>query len=250
MTAKLGRYAIACMFAVSGVFATRGEASVVIGGTRVVYPSQDKEVTIKLKNEGKRPALVQVWMDRGDENSTPDAAKVPFTIMPPIFRMEPDKGQAVRVLYTKEPLPTDKETMFWFNVLEVPPRTSNQDGQNLLQFAIRTRIKFLFRPSGLPGSAADAFDQLSWRLVKGGDGKGVALQVNNPTAYYVNFARVGVKAGGHSYMEKSGGMVAPGGSSTFQISGIDGSLASGARAQFDVINDYGAIGSHEKPISP
>jgi chaperone protein EcpD len=168
--------------------------------------------------------------------------------MPPIFRVEPDKGQAVRVLYTKEPLPTDKETLFWFNALEVPPKSGNQDGQNLLQFAIRTRIKFIFRPSGLKGGAADAFDQLSWRWVSGNDGKYVALQVTNPTAYYVNFARVGVKVGGHSYMAKGGGMVAPGASSTFQINEISGRPGAAAKAQFDVINDYGAIGSHEKPI--
>jgi len=234
----------------TGLFAMCSEASVVIGGTRVVYPSVDKEVTVKLTNQGKRPALVQVWMDLGDENSTPDSIKVPFTIMPPIFRVEPDKGQAVRVLYTKEALPADKETLFWFNVLEVPPKTANQDGQNLLQFAIRTRVKFFFRPSGLSGSAADAFDQLTWRLVNGEDGKGVALQVANPTPYYVNFARVGVKVDGNSYMERGGGMVAPRGVSTFPLSGISARPSGDAKAQFDVINDYGAMGSHEKPIGP
>ena len=62
------------------------QASVVIGGTRMVYPADDREITVKLTNEGSRPALVQVWLDQGDETSTPDTADVPFTVSPPIFR--------------------------------------------------------------------------------------------------------------------------------------------------------------------
>src|ERR1700722_16635450 len=100
------RYAMAGCLLFAGVFAGRSEASVVIGGTRVVYPAQDKEVTVKLTNEGNQPALVQVWLDDGDDKSTPDTAKGPFTVMPPVFRIDPSKGQAVHLVYTKEPLPT------------------------------------------------------------------------------------------------------------------------------------------------
>lgn len=231
-------------------FAPTSEASVVIGGTRVVYPAQDKEVTIKLANEGEKPALVEVWMDEGDEKSTPESAKVPFTIAPPIFRMDPGKGQAVRVVYTKEPLPTDKETLYWVNVLEVPPKASADSDRNLLQFAFRTRIKLFFRPPRLPGDPAIAPEQLTWKLVPGESGKGIALQVTNPTPYYVNFAHVGLKAGEHDYMERGGGMVAPGTNSTFPITQIAGRPGGEVKAAFDVINDFGAIGHHEAPLSP
>lgn len=245
------RHAMAVSALVLAVsFAPWSEASVVIGGTRVVYPAQDKEVTVKLTNEGKKPALVQVWMDDGDEKSTPDSAKVPFTISPPIFRMDPGKGQAVRVVYTKEPLPAGKETLYWVNVLEVPPKSSADSDRNLLQFAFRTRIKFFFRPPGLPGDPATAPDQLRWKLVPGEAGKGIALQVSNPSPYYVNFAHVGFKAGERSYMERGGGMVAPGGTSTFPITQLASRPGGEVKAVFDVINDYGAIGRHEQPLAP
>jgi chaperone protein EcpD len=97
-------------------------ASVVISGTRVVYQAKEREVTVKLSNEGSSPALVQVWLDTGNPNATPDESDVPFTLTPPLFRLDPKKGQSLRLIYTQEPLPQDKESLFWLNVLEVPPR--------------------------------------------------------------------------------------------------------------------------------
>ena len=243
------RYAMAGALLCAGMFASRADASVVIGGTRVVYPAQDKEVTIKLTNEGSKPALVQVWLDSGDDKSTPDTVKVPFTVSPPIFRMDAGKGQAVRVVYTKEPLATDKETLFWVNVLEVPPKEAD-DSRNLLQFAFRTRIKMFFRPPGLPGNANTAPEKLSWKLVNGEGGKGVALQVTNPTPYHVNFTSVGVKIGDRSVSEKGGGIVAPFGNSTFPITELTSRPAGNVQAQFDVITDFGAINTMLQPLAP
>jgi chaperone protein EcpD len=244
------RYAMVGLIAMAGICAGRSEASVVIGGTRVVYPSREKEVTVKLTNESERPALVQVWLDAGDERSTPDTAKVPFTVAPPIFRMEPGKGQALRVMYTKEPLPTDKETLFWINVLEVPPKAENTDGKNLLQFAFRTRIKMLFRPTELTGDVSTAPDKLRWKLIPGETGKGLALQVSNPTPYYVNFARVAIQAGGHDKGNQGGGMVAPGGSSTFPLKDVESRPSGDVTAAFSVISDYGAVKEMIAPLSP
>lgn len=237
------RYAMAGLLLAAGLFAARSEASVIISGTRVVYPAQEKEVTVRLTNEGKVPMLVQSWLDNGDADANPDSIKVPFTLTPPIFRMDAGKGQAVRLMYTQEPLPTDKESLFWLNVLEVPPKAANPEGRNLLQFAFRTRIKLFFRPSGLQGNSQEAPNKLVWKLINDKDGKGLALEASNPTPYYVNFSSVGLKVGDHSYSQQGalGGMVAPGGSSTFLIKELTTRPAGGARADFSTINDYGAI---------
>lgn len=224
------------------------QASVVIGGTRMVYPADDREITVKLTNEGTRPALVQVWMDEGDEKSTPDTADVPFTISPPIFRMDADKGQAVRIVYTRQPLPADRESLFWINVLEVPPKAENSDERNLLQFAFRTRIKLFFRPNGLGGDAATAPSRLSWKLVPGTDGKGHALQVSNPTAFHVSFAQVALKQGEQSLGGQGGGMVAPNATSVFQLKDVS-QIGGDAQAEFTVINDYGALNVLTAPLS-
>lgn len=53
-------------------------ANIVINGTRVLYPENNKEVIVQLINTGDAPALVQSWIDDGDINSTPETANVPF----------------------------------------------------------------------------------------------------------------------------------------------------------------------------
>ncbi len=149
---------VMAVFALSWL-ASSAHASVVINGTRVIYRAKDREVTIRLSNEGTAPALVQAWLDTGDPNTTPDESNVPFTLTPPLFRLDPKKGQSLRLIYTQEPLPQDKESLFWLNVLEVPPRAdggASSNDRNLLQLAFRSRIKVFFRPAGLQGDADDA----------------------------------------------------------------------------------------------
>lgn len=237
--------------AATGIFAGRSEAEVVIGGTRVVYPASDKEVTMQLTNKGENPALVQVWLDNyGDEDTSPDQAKVPFTVTPPLFRIEPHKGQAVRLLYTKQPLPVDKESLFRVNVLEVPPRAQAAEGENLMQFAVRTRIKLIFRPSGLSAEGAfSAPKELHWALRAGQDGKTPVLRVNNPTPYYVNFSNVGAKVG-EKEVKGPGGMVAPSGATDFPIKELAGHAISEVQAHFEVISDLGARVPYTQPLSP
>ena len=219
-------------------------AGVVIQGTRVVYPSQDKEVTVKLANEGAKPALVQFWLDDGDEKSTPETARVPFTSTPPIFRLEPGKGQAVRVMHTGQALPADVESLYWVNVLEVPPKATDSESANLLQFAFRTRIKLFYRPKGLPGNVADAPASLSWRW--GGTATAPTLVVKNPTPYHVNFASVSVSAGGKVFNVEGGGMVAPNGEATFEPKGLASRDAK--EVSFQTISDYGAVKDGTAPL--
>lgn len=50
-------------------------AGVVITGTRLIYPAGQKEITVKLNNNGLHPALVQAWVDTGDVQSSPTSSK-------------------------------------------------------------------------------------------------------------------------------------------------------------------------------
>lgn len=146
-------------------------ASVVVAGTRVIFPSTEREVTIKVNNVGTTPALVQAWLDTGDAVASPDGIDVPFTLTPAMFRLDPSKGQTMRLIYSKAPLASDKETLFWLNVLEIPPRPkAGADAANQLQMAFRTRIKVMFRPQGLPGKPDEAPAQLQWSVLQTHDG--------------------------------------------------------------------------------
>jgi len=230
------RFAMAGLLSLGLVgLVSSANATVVIGGTRVVYPAQESEMTVKLSNEGGRSALVQVWLDTGDSSQSPSDIKVPFVLTPPVFRLDPGKGQTIRLRYTHEALPKDKESLFWFNVLEVPPKETGK--VNTLELAIRTRIKLLFRPQGLPGTASEAPPKTRWQLVPGKDGHGYALKASNPTSYYVNLGKVVLTAGGKTF-DAGQGYVAPGRDELFPVKGLD-APASGAEVVYTSIDDYG-----------
>ncbi|CAB3793489.1 putative fimbrial chaperone YadV [Paraburkholderia ultramafica] len=209
--------------------APQTQASVVVAGTRVIYHAEDAEQTIKLTNEGKSPALTQIWLDKGDPKASPSSIQVPFTVTPPVARIDPGKGQTLRILYTGEALPKDRESVFWLNVLEVPPKPAASDaGANRLQMAFRSRIKLFFRPTGLKGSADDAPAQVTWSLVQ--TGNHAALEARNPTPYHVSFSSLELMGGGKTATFEDGGMVNPGETQTFPLSG-DVYQGAGAKAE-------------------
>jgi chaperone protein EcpD len=219
-------------------------ASVVIAGTRVVYKAADSEVTLKLTNAGKHPALTQVWLDKGNQTEDPSKLDLPFLLTPALARIDPDKSQTVRIAYTGEALPKDRETLFWFNMLEVPPKPPQAEmGANYVQLAFRSRIKFFFRPSGLPGSADDAPGQLTWRVVTE-SGKS-ALQVSNPTPYHVTITEATVGTGEKAPKWSEGGMVDPGGQLSLPLSATP---AANGTISFATLNDYGGAMKHEAKL--
>ena len=112
------------------VFASVAQADIVINGTRVIYKEKDKNVTMRLENKGSRPLLVQSWLDTGDDNADPATIKVPFNATPPVSRIDPKRGQTVTITYTNsQTLPKDRESVFWFNVLEVPPKVKDKEAE-------------------------------------------------------------------------------------------------------------------------
>jgi chaperone protein EcpD len=225
------------MFALS--LAGSASANVIINGTRVIYPGNAREVSVKLDNNGTDPALVQAWLDSGNPKVTPDKSDAPFVLTPPITRIEPKKGQTLRVMYTGQPLPQDHESVFWLNMLEVPPMPKGEAAKNYVQLAFRSRIKVFFRPSGLKGLADDAPKQLHFRVVPTEGGQGFSLECSNPTQYHVSFASAGVMVAGQLFVFDKGGMIAPNAKAAFPLKGLSSMPAAGTEVDFTTINDYG-----------
>jgi len=226
-------------------------ANVIIGGTRVIFPATDGEVTVRLSNQNTTPALIEAWIDSGDEHSTPDKVHTPFLITPPLFRLEPHRDQNLRILFThsEQPLPTDRETVFWLNVLEVPPKPSGQQfqGKNYLQLAIRSRLKLFYRPAGLTGDPLKAPSALTFKT-SAASGT-VDVIVHNPTAYYVTVSHLSIQAEGKPHVADSG-MVAPFSDLHLAFHDLKQAPAAGSAIQYDCINDYGADVALKGTVSP
>ena len=226
-------------------------ASIVIGGTRVVYNEGAREVSVQLDNNGDLPSLVQSWVDAGNLDSSPEDSDTPFVLTPPIARVNAHSGQALRIAFTgaTQPLPTDRETVFWLNVLDIPPEPTNltASGKNFIQLAFRSRIKMFYRPKGLPGSANEAADALQWRLGRSDKGH-AALLVTNSTPYHVSMTAVNAVAGQKSIaLAPQGYMLAPGEKHAFELP-KDGATTP-ASVNYSAINDFGGQIQRTKPLA-
>jgi chaperone protein EcpD len=241
--------AIGAVVVVLALSANPARATVVIAGTRVVFPAATGEVTVRLSNEGSQPALVEAWIDDGDPSSTPDTAKVPFLVTPPLARMNAGKGQSLRIVFAGQPLPTDHESLFWLNVLEIPPKPTARTGeeQNTLQFAVRSRLKLFFRPAQLGGDSATAAQDIIWSMAR--DGDGYALEAHNKSPYYITFSKVAAVAGQISH-DAGIGMVAPQSTLRLKLSQLDRSLPPGNEIDYTVINDFGAATPYKGAVTP
>ncbi|UXL37065.1 fimbria/pilus periplasmic chaperone [Pseudomonas fragi] len=218
----------------------QAQASVVVSGTRVIFPGQDREVTVRLTNNGLAPALVQAWLDDGSANITPDKMEVPFTVAPAIFRLDTNKGQALRLIYTQEPLAQDKESLYWLNILEVPPKSpEGMESNNKLQLAFRTRIKVIYRPKGLLGSVKESPGKVQWSAVRASSGEGYVLRAFNPTPYFVNLGKVTLKIG-KKEVYAGADFVKPGETQDFLLDGVSVLPDISSVVSFVAINDFGA----------
>lgn len=103
-------------------------AGVVIGGTRVVYLSNnaDKSISVFSKEE-KIPYLIQAWVDPFNKE---DKSKAPFTVIPPVSRLEPSQEKILRIIHTKGvSLPDDRESVFWLNIKNIPAISEQQSDE-------------------------------------------------------------------------------------------------------------------------
>ncbi|MHA4965346.1 fimbrial biogenesis chaperone [Pseudomonas extremorientalis] len=234
--------------------AVPARAGVIMHGTRVIYPADQQEVVVRLENKGDRPALVQAWLDTGDIRSTPATVRTPFTLSPPIFRIEPHQQQALRLRYTGAAAAPDRESLYWLNVLEVPPLTAGTEQGNQIELAFRTRLRVFLRPQALPYSVASAASKLQWKLVA--HEHGYALQATNPTPYHVSLSSVDLLNEGKRFTkapnkEANDSLMMPCGDVKLFALPLLREYPTGAlNVEFTAVSDFGARVRHSASVTP
>ncbi|KVG68303.1 fimbrial biogenesis chaperone [Burkholderia cenocepacia] len=229
----IGRVLLACALSILPGLSSAG---ITLESTRVVFPPGGKEASILVKNRASEDIMIQSWVESG---SDPKAA-IPFAITPSLSRLGPAKQQVLRIFYQGRGLPSDKESVFWLNVQEIPQKAKSD---NTLQIAVRQRIKVFYRPAGLPGNPDDAASNLAWRVVDA-DGKHF-LEVRNDARFNVSFGAVKLVSD-RSEQRVPVEMAVPGGTQRVEITG---KLATPTRVEYETVNDYGAIVSHSRDVS-
>jgi len=223
---KMNRYADVMLALVLAFLSVQAQAGIVIGGTRVIYDGDKKETAASVRNPEKSGVyLVQSWVDSGEQGG-----KAPFIVTPPLFRINPDEENMLRIVRTGGNLPQDRESVFWLNVKSIPATDDSRPRTNVLQVVVKSRLKLFYRPAGLEGQPESAYHQLS--VARSGN----RLTVTNPTPYYVTLFTL--KVDGQEIKEAD--MVPPKGSASFTLPS-----ARASRVTWQAISDYGGISQTE-----
>ncbi|WP_448650507.1 fimbrial biogenesis chaperone [Pseudomonas fluorescens] len=154
-------------------------AALKIEGTRLIYFGQDRGATINVVNQASREVVVQTWITGEDDSA---GRTVPFAATEPLVQLGAGEHHPLRILYAGEGLPSDRESLFWLNIMEIPLKPEDP---NSVQFAIRQRLKLFYRPPALKGGSAEAVQQLQWR-----SDDGHTVTVHNPSAFHLSLVNL------------------------------------------------------------
>lgn len=200
-------------------------AAVALDRTRVIFDGSHQAESLSITNQNKTlPYLAQAWV----EDAQGKKIESPLMALPPLQRVEPgSKSQIKLQVNSTTQLPQDRETLFYFNLREIPPKSNKP---NTLQIALQTRVKLFYRPAALAVKSGD-IPQTRLTLTKMGD----RYVVHNPTGYYVTFVHASASEKADNVSGFKVDMVPPKGELT-----LGGSAAAlGAHPVLTYINDFG-----------
>ncbi|MGI2880073.1 fimbrial biogenesis chaperone [Vibrio furnissii] len=217
------------------VFSINSVASVVMTNTRVIYYESQSDNGMQFSNKDDFPYLVQVWVDEGNPSSTIQTQSDKFSVVPPIFRIEANSGQRIRVFNTNKALPKDRESVFYLNMVQIPPTSKAAEKENKMLIVLKNRVKLFYRPTDLQDSVEEIDRNLSFSV---SNTNGWQVVAQNNSSYHVTINNIVLKSGDKTWpIENS--MLTPKSMLHWTLNDFDPSLTN-YEVDFYLINDFGA----------
>lgn len=222
---------------------TSAFSGVILNGTRVIFNNGENEKSIYLTNKDNYPNLIQIWFDKGDENSSIESAEKLFLISPQIFKINPNMGQTVRLFkLNDDALPKDRESLYYMNFSEIPAIKKDSFDSNRLMVVFKNRVKVFYRPKLLSGSKLDVKLDLKFKL------NGMNLSVINSSAYYINVKEMVLMGGDHEKILTTNDLISPKSNKIISLKGDD-KIIEKSKLRLTVINDYGSLVTYDFNIN-
>ena len=221
---KINMFAKGLLFLLGTSFAVN--AAVSPDRTRIILNQSDKSVSVRLTNQSTTiPFLAQSWIEDKDNKKSRNY----ITAVPPMVRLE--AGEQVQVRLIPQPtltqLPADRESLFYFNVREIPPRSEQK---NVMQIAMQSRIKIFWRPKAVEVKNGQV--NLTGKFDVNRTASGLTLKNNSP--YFITVGYIGTN--GKTLLPKTSSMMAePFGLASQEIKDLP------ANFQVGFIGDYGGL---------
>lgn len=210
-----------------------------INATRLIYPQGEQSISVTLRNtQVDKPWLVQALVSQTQDKP----AKAPFIVTPPLFRLEAQSTNQVRIAFLNQPLPADRESVFYFHTTAIP--ASENPGElaaatgikGMVQFGVGNIIKLFYRPTGLPGSSTGAQKNLHFERREHG------LEISNPSAFFVSLDTVMVNGERLPLSTPEQRMLAPYSSHVWAVQKPYGEV------RWTTINDYGGFDAYRTEL--
>lgn len=223
------------------IFSGNAVANVIMTGTRIIYPDDIKEKTIQLRNTSQRPYIVSIQIDDGSNIDKKKRPQVPFITTPQIFRMEGGSGQSVKIIFTGDALPQDRESVFYFSFSQLPYTEAKNKAQNQLVLALTNRLKIFYRPHDLSGHSDETAGKLRFQIWPD------VIEVTNPTGYYSVIRRAELITNGKRYPLADSVMISPKSTVKWPLhaNNVD---AHNALIDLVTVNDYGVNMDSKHPL--
>ncbi|WP_157921337.1 fimbrial chaperone [Escherichia coli] len=225
---KMMKFGIASLLSLS--LSGQVMAAFTLSGTRFIYEEGKKNISVDVNNTADRTYGGQVWIDNQSQ-----ASGVYMVPNPPFFKLAPKQKQIIRIMKTDgggAALPRDRESLFWLNVQEIPPKPE-KTGEPLLSIALATQVKLIYRPQGLSQGRKGA--EMKVELAY----KGNSSYLKNPTPYY--FAITKVKVNGQVLKLNRGEDLAVSILAPFSEQSVAGIPAGAKSVSIEAINDWGGV---------
>lgn len=210
-------------------FSHQAFSAVSLDRTRAVFNGTEKNLIVNITNDStKKPYLAQAWLEDAHGKKLTDY----LMVTPPMQRLEPSQKSVIRItsLPAVKSLPQDRESLFYFSVREVPPKS---DHPNVLQLALQTKIKLFYRPVAIVAERfSEHDDQLVLHKMSGG------YKIVNPSPYYMTVLGITGKPGQAVAKDFKPIMIAPKSSETVRSAVF-------SEPHVITINDFGG-----KPVVP
>nr|WP_244866383.1 molecular chaperone [Photorhabdus heterorhabditis] len=200
-------------------------AGISLNKTRVIFIQGERAQTLTVINTTPQAWLVQVRITEDQEKTTPA-----FVVTPPLFRLEANSQNSLRILptFNQPSFPVDRESLGYVQMNTIPAtqQVTDEPVQEQASMSIGMRIKFFWRPYGLPMLPEEAYGQLRFQSQPDG------IKACNPTPYFLSLDSL-MLDGQTLDLNRYPSMIAPQDCVTY--AGLVGKKS----VSWSMINDYG-----------
>ncbi len=178
---KMKMTLLSCCLVLINIYSV-ANAAVALDRTRAIFDGANKSISMTIKNNNDTlPYLAQGWIEDVEGKKITS----PLIVLPPVQRLEPGKSSQIKIeaLPAIKNLPQDRESLFYFNLREIPPKSEKP---NTLQIALQTKIKLFYRPESItPLKQSEPWQEKMVLELKNGQ-----VFAKNPTAYFIVITNV------------------------------------------------------------